>query len=178
MPSSLPGEKCVPSSIVFWFLDKCTYMIANSERIHGPSQLMNHYLHCKARGMGCFVLFLPSQDKFMEKLVCMCYTIILQMTRLKCFELAPGVHSTTLGLAFKSSLCSSSLQPSSQKRKAQELQNWTEAKSLILKIQSHFYATSGQNDLTKFYPKGAIFTTFSVQKSFGALFTSDSVQIN
>lgn len=103
--------------------------------------------------MGCFVLFLPSQDKFMEKLMCICYTIILQMTRLKCFELAPGVHSTTLGLAFKSSLCSSSLQPSSQKRKAQELQNWTEDKSLILKIQSNFYATSGQNYLTNFTPK-------------------------
>lgn len=67
MPSSLPGEKCVPSSIVFWFLDKYTYMIVNSERIHGPSQFMNHYLNREARGKGCFVLFLPSQRQIYGK---------------------------------------------------------------------------------------------------------------
>lgn len=71
----------------------------------------------KRSGLFCFVLFHLVKVKFMEKLMCICYRIILQTRRLKCFELAPGVHSTNLGLAPKNSLCSSSLQSSSQKEK-------------------------------------------------------------
>lgn len=60
-------------------------------------------------------------------------------------ELSAGVHSVNFELAPKSRLCSSS----SQERKAQELQNWIKHTPLILKIQSHFYDTSGENYLTK-----------------------------
>ena len=97
-PSSLPGEKCMPSNINL-FLYKYTYMIVNSDRNHGPSQFMNHSLNCEAGGMGCFDLFYFtfSKTNLWKKMMCI---IILQMTRLKCFELAPGVHSTSLGAVY------------------------------------------------------------------------------
>lgn len=101
--------------------------------------------------MGCFV---------MGKIMCIFYIIKGQIKRLKCFELAPGVHSTSLGLGLRAD-CAPPLHCTHLLRKAQKVQNWPEAKSLSLRIQNNFYDTSGQYNLTKFDAKSGTLTLSS-----------------
>lgn len=177
VPSSLPREKCMPSNTVFWVLYKHTYMIPNSRWKPLTISINESQFELWGKRHELFWWFiLPAQRKTYGKTAV--HMLYNHITNYKT-ELSAGVHSTSFGLAPKSRLCSSSsLQSSSQERKAQELQNWIRHPPLILKIQSCFYDTSGENYLTKFDPESAMFTTFSVQKSFGAFFTSNGVQIN
>lgn len=175
MPSSLPGEKCVPSSIVFRFSYKYTYLIAwkNPWTISIHESLFE--LWGKRHGLFCFI-FTFSRQIYGKTDVHMLYNHIANdKTEVFWTCARSSFHNPWAGFQEQSVLLFFTAIFSEKKRpKAPEL-DWSQVS--YSQDSKTFLCHFWPKLFDKFYPKGAIFITFSVQKSFGALFTSKSVQI-